>query len=305
MKMPNFLIIGAPRAGTTSLYHYLKRHPQIYMSPVKEPNFFGFGNKHLSSDVLQSMSELKPRYSITDIEAYSALFQGVSNEKAIGEASTWYIYARKAPERIHYYIPDVKLIAILRDPVERAYSAYMMNVREGRERFGDFLKTMQDQRKHICQNFELDYLSPGFYYAHLKRYFDRFDKSQIKIYFYDDVENNALDLLRDIFRFLDVDDAFIPHISIRYNVSGTPKNKILNFLIRHAASFQRKLEYKQLVPDRIKIQPIVEYFVNLRGRNLVKPEVPQDVRRELISIYQEDILKLQDLIQRDLSKWLE
>ena len=123
MTMPNFLIIGAMRAGTTSLYHYLKQHPQVYMSPVKEPRFFALEGE--KPDPGRPTDERLMNHSITDIEAYRALFQAVSKETAIGEASPLYLYSPKAPERIRHYIPDAKLIAVLRDPVERAYSHFL------------------------------------------------------------------------------------------------------------------------------------------------------------------------------------
>ncbi len=123
MTMPNFLIVGAMKCGTTALYYYLEQHPQIFMSPVKEPNFFCFeGREGLDSG-----------NSITDIAAYRGLFRGVSSERAIGEASHCYLYEPRAVERIKHYTPDARLIAILRSPIERAYSHFLHAVRNGTE----------------------------------------------------------------------------------------------------------------------------------------------------------------------------
>src|ERR687894_3261543 len=115
MTMPNFFIIGAQKAGTTSLYYYLKQHPQIYMSPRKEPHFF----KGMHSELRKSGRGLPP---VTDLGDYQALFRGVTDEKAIGEASASYLYSPKAPALIKSSIPDAKLIAVLRNPADRAYS---------------------------------------------------------------------------------------------------------------------------------------------------------------------------------------
>ena len=101
MTMPNFLIIGAMKSGTTTLYDSLNAHPQIYMSRLKEPHFFSYDGTQ--------------NFPITNLEDYQALFRGVSNETLIGEASTTYLFNSKAPERIRHYIPQAKLIAILRD----------------------------------------------------------------------------------------------------------------------------------------------------------------------------------------------
>jgi hypothetical protein len=124
MTMPNFLIIGAAKSGTTSLHHYLKQHPQVYMSQIKEPSFFAFeGTKPA---IPGPWKRWAAHNFITDIQAYRSLFQGVSDEVAIGEASTIYLVHPTAPQRIRHYVPDAKLIAILRDPAERAYSNYRM-----------------------------------------------------------------------------------------------------------------------------------------------------------------------------------
>ncbi|MDY7020400.1 MAG: sulfotransferase, partial [Cyanobacteriota bacterium] len=88
MRMPNFLMLGTPKAGTTAIYNYLKQHPQIYMPPFKEPHFFSFEG------------EQKPHWGIQTLEDYQALFQEATSEQIIGEASTWYLYSQTAAERI-------------------------------------------------------------------------------------------------------------------------------------------------------------------------------------------------------------
>ena len=123
MIMPNFLIVGAAKAGTTALHEYLQQHPQIYMTPTKETNFLAFEgevlNFHGPGD--ESLQD----FSITDLKTYQAEFQQVTNELAIGEACPSYLYLPKAAKRIKQYIPDTRLIAILRNPVERAYANFL------------------------------------------------------------------------------------------------------------------------------------------------------------------------------------
>jgi len=289
MTFPNFLIIGAQKTATTSLYHYLKQHPKIYMSPVKEPKFF-----------LLERWEYKKSKPITDIKAYRALFQGVSDEEAIGEASPQYLYSQTAPERIYHYIPEAKLIAILRNPVERAYSSFLHKIRVGQESL-TFDRALREEETRIRNNWEplWHYKQLGFYYAQLKRYFDVFDRGQIRVYLFEDVKADPIGILQDIFRFLKVDDTFVPDISIRHNVGGIPKNKVLHTLLSNsnlAKSILKPFFFKGLrrcIASR------------LRNLNTIKPPLKPEIRRQLIQEYQEDILKLQDLIQRDLSKWLE
>jgi hypothetical protein len=294
--MPNFLIIGAAKAGTSALYYYLKQHPQIYMSPVKEPQFFAYEDQKLD---FHGPGIATIQNSITNIEAYCALFQEVSNETAIGEASTIYLYNPKAPERIRHYIPDVKMIAILRNPVDRAYSGYLMHVRDGREIL-DFPQALQAEETRIRNNWSFGrYTSWGFYYTQLRRYFDMFERDQIRVYLYEDMTGNAASLLRDIFQFLSVEETFDPDLSVRYNVSGMPKNKAFHALVKRPNPIKPVL--KQLLPAWLT--------TSLKDRYLqysnVKPQLEPEVRQQLLKVYRDEILKLQDLIQRDLSKWLE
>src|SRR3712207_6354190 len=133
MTMPNFLIIGAMKSGTTALYYYLEQHPEIYMSPVKEPNFFSSQEQENAAD------------AVTDIGTYQHLFRGVSGEKAIGEASHSYLYEPGAAAEIRRYLPEAKLIAILRNPIDRAYSHFLHMVRSGTEPLDDFAQALQEE----------------------------------------------------------------------------------------------------------------------------------------------------------------
>ncbi|MFY7806283.1 MAG: sulfotransferase [Limnoraphis robusta] len=300
MNMPNFLIIGASKAGTTALYEYLKQHPQIYMSPMKELRFFAIEGQNLNFCGPWDQVEID-RYSIKTLEAYQQQFQDVSDEIAIGEASPWYLYSEQACQRIKYHIPNVKLIAILRDPVERAYSHFSMHVLQGREPLNDFTQAIEQEEIRIQNNWgwAWHYINRGLYYGQLKRYFNTFDQSQIKVYLYRDLKNNPVALLQDIFQFLDVDASLIPDFSVKHNVSGTPKNKTLHSFLTHKNPIKTLL--KPLIPSRVR----QKISTHIKNQNLVKSKVPTEVRQKLIKeVYQEDILKLQDLIKRDLSHWL-
>ncbi len=310
MTLPNFLILGAAKSGTTSLYHYLSQHPQIYMSPVKEPNFFALeGEKPYfrgPSD-MEVMRRSKSVSLTTDIEAYRALFRGVSNEKAIGEASTWYLYIPKTPERIRQHIPNAKLIVILRNPVERAYSSFMHLVRGGREPLTDFAQALREEETRIRNNWEplWHYKQMGFYYAQLKRYFDSFDRDQIGVYLYDDFKHDLVGVLKDIFRLLDVNDAFAPDVSSRYGMSGIPRNKAVRamnaFLMKPHPT---KAVLKPFLPGELRRRIVTRTVNVLQNRYLTKAQLSPKLRSELTEVYREDVLKLQGLIQRDLSGWL-
>jgi hypothetical protein len=143
----------------------------------------------------------------------------------------------------------------------------------------------------------------GFYYTHLKRYFNTLDQPQIKVYLYEDFKINPVSVLQDAFRFLGVDETFIPDLSIKHHVGSIPKNKIWHALWIRLSLI--RLVLRSFIPATLH-QRIAKYLINLQRWALVKPPpLESDVRAELIQIYREDILKLQDLIQRDLSRWLE
>ena len=293
MTMPNFLIIGAMKSGTTALYYYLEQHPQIYMSPVKEPNFFCFAG--------QEGSESK---SVTRIEAYRQLFKGVSEERAIGEASHCYLYEPGAVARIQQYVPEAKLVAILRNPVERAYSHFLHMVRSGTEPLTDFAQALREEEVGAYQKRSYqDYIGRGRYYEQLKRYFDAFNSEQIRVYLYEDLDKAPIDTLQDTFRFLGVEDSFVPDVSLRRNVSGYPKYKTLDEFLRRPSSVKNAL--KMYLPARLRWR-LSKAFDDLKTRNLVGPRAMEpEVRRQLVGVYREDIVKVQELIQRDLSGWLK
>lgn len=296
MTMPNFLVIGAAKAGTTALYYYLKQHPQIYMSPEKEPKFFALEGDKLDFRGPGDRENIN-KSAITDIETYRQLFKGVTNEIAIGEASPLYLYSPKAAERIKKYIPHAKLIAILRNPIERAYSGYIMHVREGRETAKDFAEALQEEETRILNNWGWGhYVNVGFYHTQLKRYLDLFDREQIRVYLYEDLKTNPISLVQDIFRFLGVDDTFLPDTSLKYNVAGVPKNDALKALIKNLNPVKPAMNF--LLPDKLR------HYV--RSKIFEKPPLlSPDIHQNLIEVYREDILNLQNFLQRDLSQWLE
>ncbi len=296
MTLPNFLIIGAQKAGTTSLYYYLKQHPQVYMSPVKEAHFFDQDEGEKPNFRGPGRSSTPP---ITSIEDYRALFRGVTDETAVGEATPSYIYIPGAPERIRRRIPDAKLIAVLRNPTDRAYSAFLHTVRSGREPLTDFARALGEEEARIRENWHpvFHYKQRGFYYDQLRRYFDAFGPDRIGVYLYEDLRTNPLGVLRDIFGFLGVEDeTFVPEMSVEYNVSGVPRNKAVHSLVRKANALTPAL--KRILPFGLRQR--------IKGRVFAKPPpLPVEQRMELVELYREDILKLEGLIGRDLSGWLE
>lgn len=299
MTMPNFLVIGAAKAGTTSLYRYLKQHPQIFMSPHKEPRFFALEGQSLDFKGPGDMTRFN---FCTDITAYQSLFERVTNEQAIGEVSPWYLYVPQSVERIKHHIPNAKLIAILRDPVDRAYSNYLHALREELEPLDDFESAMEAEAERIEQNwsYRWHYKQKGFYYPQIKRYLDVFDKEQLRVYLFEDFKSDPSGVLRDIFDFLGVDEGFTVDTSEKFNVAGLPKNKFLDGILTRRNFFTPVIS--KIIPSR---QVRASFKSALKSYNTQpKAELSRSVRLRYIKEYREDILKLQDLLQRDLSEWM-
>ena len=296
--MPNFLVIGAAKSGTTSLYNYLAQHPDVYMSPVKEPKFFALEGEN---PVFRGPGDGEAD-AVTTLGGYQALFEGANGESAIGEASPLYLYRERAVGRIKHYVPEGRFIAVLRDPVDRAYSSFLHKVRDGRETTTDFAEALalEDRRIREGWAYGWHYKRRGFYHEQLSRFYEAFGPQRMRVYLYEDLKGDPRGLLRDAYGFLGVDDAFVPDLSLKHNVSGVPKNRLVHSLLRGRNPVKTAL--KPLLPEPLR----KKLLVDLQRRNLEKaPPIPPQTRRGLVEEYREDVLKLQALIGRDLSGWLK
>jgi len=291
--MPNFLILGAQKAGTTSLHYYLGQHPEVYVSPIKETHFFDHGGER---QTYAGPSRI-PGPAIRTAEEYEKLFDGVRDQKAAGEATPTYLYLPGVAERIKAHVPEAKLIAILRDPAERAYSAYQHAVRNGREPLREFSEALAEEDRRVREGWHpiYHYRSRGFYHAQLSRYFEAFGRERVKVYLYDDLRSDPFGMMRDIFRFLGVDDSFTPDTSTRYNLSGVPRSRAVGSLVKKLGGLTSAV--KKVVPFGARQR--------IKGHVFVKaPPLDPEVRRGLIEAYREDVLKLQEALGRDLSAWM-
>jgi hypothetical protein len=287
MTLPNFIIIGVAKGGTTSLHRYLDQHPQVFMSPIKETNFFACEDARAETRTGEVHPPNPPYYRAKTLDEYEALFAGVSGEIAIGEASPRYFGCPTTPQRIYDCIPEVKLVASLRNPADRAFSGFLMRVRKGRAAL-DMQQRLTPDSHHVRE---------GFYYNQLKRYFDIFPKEQIKICLFEEFKEDPAGAVQDLFKFLGVDTNCVPDTSIRHNPGSIPRSRLLNRLFYHPALISMA---KTLLPE--SVQGLVKRVsqTNLKS----PPEFPADLRAELLQLYRTDILKLQDLLDRDLSIWL-
>src|SRR5437764_4019648 len=226
--MPNFFIVGAARSGTTSLDRYLSQHPQIFITPRKEVHFFAADQFPRTGPGDEGLN----RRVIKDGDQYAQLFAGVAGEKAIGESSVFYLCFPGTAERIAQAVPDAKIIVLLREPVDRAYSSYMHLVRDGREHLG-FEEGLSHEGERRQKGFEPMwwYKELGLYYKQVKRYLDVFGTQRVKVVLYDEFCLNTVQVVRDVFAFLGVKEDVIIDTSVRYNVAGVPKSRRLYTLL--------------------------------------------------------------------------
>ncbi len=307
MKLPNFLIIGAAKGGTTSLYVYLKQHPDIFMSVPKEPTFFGnegndgrFNGPHDEDRAYHSRV-------ITSFADYAALFRAVDQQKAVGEASVYSLYLPSAPVQIKKYIPQALMFAVLRNPADRAYSAYLHVVRQGREKLS-FAAALQQEPERIRQKWNplWHFKTMGYYYDQIKRYYDAFGRDQVHVYLYEDFQTNPLAVIKQVLELLRIDSLFIPEMSRRYKKSYVPRYPGIERVLHRT---RIKVEFaKQHWPKPIRWR--AKYLERLLERvaepnRLTPPPIPADIRASLLAEYHDDILRLGDLLHRDLSPWCQ
>lgn len=297
MTYPNFAIIGTAKSGTTSLHHYLKQHPQVYVSPQKETNFFAFEGQE---DWFRGPGDERDLRTavITDPATYRKQFEAVSGEIAVGESSTWYLYSTRAAAKMRSRLPEAKLIAMLRNPVDRAFSSYLHLVREGREELS-FEEALLAEEERIAKRwaFMWHYRRAGFYAEQVERFLGLYAPEQMRFYLYDDLADPG-GLLEDIYEFLGVDRGFVADTSVKHQATGVPRNRLLGRLLFEPNPIKSTL--KSFLP--------AQFRHNLRERAgqrlLSKPPLAEVTRERLLSGYEKDIRRLQELIGRDLSAWL-
>jgi hypothetical protein len=313
-RLPNFFIVGTGKAGTTSLHRYLRQHPQIYMSPVKEPSYFASEirgealgkafQRHVrrrSRDLpgeLKDGQPVKPLgWLVSDWDDYLRLFQQAGTETAIGEASAAYLWSETAAANIHARIPDARIVMMLRDPAERAFSQYLHQLAVG--------LTKSTFREHIeeCMRggpremgIYYPFLEIGMYYHQVKRFLDLFPREHIRIYWFEEDWRQPTRLLADLFQFLGVDEGFRPDTSRKHLERRAPRWAALNYFLKE---WQLWYPLRALVPESLRSGVRRIAFRPARGLKLD----PED-RRYLVDYYSEDVRKLAGLLERDLSPWL-
>ena len=290
--LPNFIVIGAAKAGTTAMYWYLAEHPQVFMSPMKETNFFAYGLDD-EGILLYGDPELH-RFPVRSLSEYQRLFSDAGETPAIGEASPIYLECPQAASRIRDLLPAARIICGLREPVDRAYSDYLMYLRSRGRRFDP---ERDLTAASVWAHPDSHWMRISRYHHALSRYFGAFPRSQIHVFLFDDLKRDPRGVIRELYGSLEVDPAFAPDLETPHNVGGLPTSMTLErFLTSHA--IRRMAE--PLIPKRL-----ADRVRRLRTRNLRgAPALPAALRSELIEHFRDDIAKTSELIGRSLEHWL-
>jgi hypothetical protein len=286
---PNFFIVGAQKAATSSLYQYLKEIPGVYMSPIKEPFYF-------APHVVQSNA-----YDvIRDKKEYLRLFENASGYIAVGEASPIYLWDPDAPKLIDQTVPHARIIMILRDPIERAYSSYLMMIKYSgvKSSFYDELVRDYKSQEKLFGRSKL-YIEFGMYYEQVKRYFDIFGREQVKVIIFEEFVQHPEQSINEVLAFLGVDYTMTA-IREQYNPSSVPRSPLSVWIFAFFRWLRaRNIKFYKiltLLPDSI-VESLSEEILFKRIR---KPKIEPEAFKFLQEIYHDDVLRLQSLLGRSL-----
>lgn len=286
--LPNFLIIGAPKAGTTWLYSRLRRHPDVFMSSVKELGFFS----HTVADSDETVTlEAKDR------DWYEYHFQDVEEQSAVGEATPNYLLNSSAPRKIYELIPDVKLIACLRHPTDRAYSHYWM--KRGLSNidytFGEAVRRGQGA-----------YVEESLYGEQLDRYLSYFDREQLLILISEEVFAAPSTSLNEICSFLGVDETFYQDqewVEGRKNPSSRIRSKFVSKAVQIVGTWMRHTEGARQVLDALKATGLTDLIKNANRKSREYPEMNPELREELDEYYASTVCRVEEIVGREIKVW--
>lgn len=285
-QWPNTFIVGAEKSGTTSLYSYLRDTPGVFASSEKGPRYF---HKH-NVDVYLG----NPETRISDRSKYLKLFQKRKDEKIVVEASASYLRDPETPKMIHDSVPHAKIIIMLRNPVERAFSSYLMRRTSGQEK-RPLHRVISDGtavggRRDREYNLSLD---AGLYSEQVKRYIDTFGSKQVGIWIFEEFVENPAKTVKDILEFLGIDSVPPESVKNAYNPYGRPRGRLERLIIRNRRV--RKMSRK-IIPQDIRWS----LRQNLLLKRDKKPDLTSRDRRILEDFYRGDIKKLEGLLMRRL-----
>ncbi len=299
-NLQHFFIAGAAKAGTTALYYLLSQHPSVCTSVVKEPNYFS--NLSNRRDIVKPGAGPGDSSTVwTDtLEGYNALYQFKKQHEFRLDASVSYLYSTRAARHISEYSPDAKVILVLRNPVDRAWSHYKHLVRDSREE-RSFEEALQLEEERIEKGWEFSWhlKQMGLYSGQIQRYFDHFDSENIRIFLFDDIKNDIAGVVRDTAHFLGLPAFNFDFEQKRHNASGVSRSRALSGIVNWVVGF--KATINKVVPPAATHR-LMQLFRSLNTKEGNLSLAPK-TRKELFEYFRDDIQKTSELIDRDLSHW--
>ncbi len=299
VPVPNVLIVGAPKCGTTSLYAWLNEHPDVYMSPFKEPRFF--------------CDDLAFHFRYDDLGDYLGLFAPAEQREVerIGESSVWYLYSKTAPGNIQDLCgPDIKLIIMLRNPVDMVYSWHSQLVWMGNEPIHDFQEAwdaIPDRRQGKRLPDRLNPLQGLFYdeiaayHDQVERYFETFGREQVHVIIFDDLVADQEKTFQEVCRFLGIDETYRPDFE-RRNPNTKVRSHWFRDITRDLPSPVQAITEHLPMNLRLKLRELVKSAnTKVEGREPLSDEM----RQVLAATYRDDVKRLSDLLDRDLTHWTD
>lgn len=290
-RTPDFFIVGSAKCGTTSLWMYLKQHPDIFMPKAlieKEPSYFCHN------------------YGIKNYAAYLSLFDAASTGQAVGEASTAYLTSPESAEWIHRANPRARIIVMLRNPVDRAYSLYRWMVNSGYEWIDSFEAALLAEASRINDYFYFNnsqyyynylYFSSGLYSAQLSRYYKFFPATKIKLVLLDDLTKEPGGTLRDIYQFLGIDKNFNAEVKVHNKADIKPCSIWLNNALRQVS---RRFMGRKI---GIAADLLRKANLNLSGKHWDK--MSDATRCSLVEKYRLDVSETEKIAEVDLKSWIK
>jgi hypothetical protein len=305
MNKPNLLLVGQPKSGTTALHQFLGQHPQVFMSGIKEPHFF-CQDFHQESDLYYGSRRF---FDFREEAKYLELFATAKEEVILGESSTNYLYSQVAAENIHQFNPKAKIIIILREPADFLYSLHSHYVKFTEENEADFEEALAKEPLRRQGKFTSSRVtSPSYlyysdrvgYYQQVKRYYDIFDSSQIKVVLFEEFRAENEMVYREILEFLGVDCDFVPEydsINLNKEVRFPALNNLVNNpILKNISKNLISQEFNEFIRDRI-----VEKFL---WHQAPKTKMPEETKIRLMQQYRDEVVSVGELIGVDLiQKW--
>ncbi|MEO6167438.1 MAG: sulfotransferase domain-containing protein [Chitinophagales bacterium] len=295
---PGFFVVGAPKSGTTSLYFYLKKHPQVYLPRIKELNFF--------------CTDLHFRFPLLNEQQFLSYYQECKNEKAIGEVAVWNLYSVDAAQNIHQFNPASKIIILLRNPAEMMHALHSNHVFNDNEIITDFemaLNAQPDRKKGLrispdikCPVEGLYYYDVAAYSVQVKRFLDLFGTERVKVILFDDFVTHTKEIYQELLKFLEVEE-IVPGEFEVFNASKTTRSALLKKITVHTPGWIRRTGQWLFPHQTARRDWLMFWLWKINTKEVKRPPLDPALRMKIASTMKAEIDVLEILLGRNLSRW--